>query len=373
MIKITHALSTKDPVKFMSDIVEGHWSSLNILRRPNGKQPAEYNNNSLIYKVNGLLEEYKKDIYLTDIANDDTKLNGLHIDFLKYLTDKNYSKLKTCITGTPKELEQIVDDVFSQFGSDIFEEKNESGTLGASKFSQLLISRIFNYKTFRSSDKCIVLYNKLELEGKYCPYCNSNQFEIISKEEPTEKNHKSSNGLLLFDLDHFFLKYKHPFLALAFYNLIPCCPTCNSRVRGDVDFSLKTHINPYHESFHEHFEFTLDSMSILRSTMAKKLTTFELSIKQRSNSTRQGDMTCKDLKITNKLDSKVYTNDVIHVASTFLKYHNKNSLEFSDMLHGIHGQNVPFSSKFISDVQRGKLRLDIVNLYRKRINLPILT
>ncbi|ODW56533.1 hypothetical protein CA159_24670 [Vibrio parahaemolyticus] len=373
MIKITHSLSVNDKEKFMSNIVDDHWTSLNKKKESKSSSPKPYNNHSLVYKIETLISEYESGTHLNDIANKNKAINDIHIDFLKYLTSDNYSNLKTCIKGNPTELEILSNDIFSKFGFEIFEEQKKRGGIVGSKFSHLLLKRVFNYKSFRSSDKCIELYKKLDLEGKYCPYCNSNQFEIISKEVPTKNKHVSQNGLLLFDLDHFFLKYKHPFLALAFYNLIPCCPSCNSRVRGDIDFSLNTHINPYDESFHEHFEFSLDKKSVLLSTMTKKLSKFDLRIDQRPSSTRSEDITCVDLKILHRLDSQIYKGDVENIANTFLKYHNKKNENFVDTLHGINGQHVPLASKDISNVQRGKLKLDIVNIYREGSSLPLIT
>ena len=47
----------------------------------------------------------------------------------------------------------------------------------------------------------------------------------------------------------------YPYLALSFYNLIPSCPICNSRLKGNKKFNLKSHVHPFAESFHELVRF----------------------------------------------------------------------------------------------------------------------
>ncbi|GIM50627.1 hypothetical protein [Capnocytophaga stomatis] len=58
--------------------------------------------------------------------------------------------------------------------------------------------------------------------------------------------------------DHWFPRSKYPLLALSFYNLIPSCNVCNSSVKGDKDFSLKTHFHPYHKVDDLKFTFSYD-------------------------------------------------------------------------------------------------------------------
>lgn len=364
MIKISESLkSTSD--NFMSTLVEEYWNNLNIKNSNN-----ENNKYSLTYKLDQLIEEYSEKKHFLEVSNNDNKLHSIQLNFLKYLSNDNYKNLILCIKGLPHELESISLDVFNNFGISIFEEKKPDGSLGSTSFSNLLIKRIFNYTTFRSSPKCVALYKKLDLEGKYCPYCNSNQFEVISDVVPTKNNHISDCGLLLFDLDHFFLKYKHPFLALAFYNLIPCCPICNSRVRGSTNFTLETHINPYSHSFHDHFEFNISKDEILKSLFNKKLTKFNLNINKKASSLRLHDISQCEFKIDKKVKTKVYEDDVKNVADTFIKYHNRNHEQYMDNVHGLNEQHIPSSSKSISNIQRGKLKLDILNLYRTTKRLP---
>lgn len=77
-----------------------------------------------------------------------------------------------------------------------------------------------------------------------CPYCNRQY--IFS----AGNGHKVSA-----QFDHFYSKTKYPYLALSFYNLIPCCPTCN-KAKGEEPIK----INPYLEGFGINGKIQIDSI-----------------------------------------------------------------------------------------------------------------
>lgn len=74
-----------------------------------------------------------------------------------------------------------------------------------------------------------------------CPYCNRNYINTV-----IDKNRK---GIVRPTFDHFFPQKHHPFLALSFYNLIPCCYYCNSSLKSATPTSIDTHIHPYYEGY----------------------------------------------------------------------------------------------------------------------------
>jgi len=74
-------------------------------------------------------------------------------------------------------------------------------------------------------------------ELKTCPYCNMGYILISQKDE------KGENGLRP-DIDHFFPKSKYPYLAMSFYNLIPCCKVCNYS-KGSKDTVEDGLLSPY--------------------------------------------------------------------------------------------------------------------------------
>jgi len=78
-----------------------------------------------------------------------------------------------------------------------------------------------------------------QLNVDTCPYCNRQYiFTVDSKKKVRPQ------------FDHFFSKKKYPYLALSFYNLIPCCPTCNY-IKGEerIDY------NPYFHEFGSKYLF----------------------------------------------------------------------------------------------------------------------
>lgn len=98
---------------------------------------------------------------------------------------------------------------------------------------------------------CSYLYTYL-LGVDVCPYCNS-QFVYTYRLNKLEEEDfiKSSipNGTTRAELDHFFPKNKFPFLAMSIFNLVPSCHTCNSSIKGYVEFDDKMleKINLYSE------------------------------------------------------------------------------------------------------------------------------
>jgi hypothetical protein len=74
-----------------------------------------------------------------------------------------------------------------------------------------------------------------------CPYCNRAYIYSVSR--------RKGNVEVRADLDHFFDKAEHPLLGLSFYNLVPSCTTCNSRLKARTPFTLDQYMHPYVEGF----------------------------------------------------------------------------------------------------------------------------
>lgn len=102
------------------------------------------------------------------------------------------------------------------------------------------IYMINQYSNIRNSYLHKVL-NALNLS--VCPYCNRQYIYSIDDGKQVSAQ-----------FDHFYSKSEHPYLALSFYNLIPCCPTCN-KAKGEN----KIEINPYMESFGTKGKIVIDN------------------------------------------------------------------------------------------------------------------
>lgn len=74
-----------------------------------------------------------------------------------------------------------------------------------------------------------------------CPYCNRNYTFTIPSRNDKETPARP-------EFDHFYAESNYSFLVLSFYNLVPCCHTCN-HVKG----AKKTGINPYFRAFDAKF------------------------------------------------------------------------------------------------------------------------
>jgi len=137
------------------------------------------------------------------------------------------------------------------------------GSIGYSKFSA----------------KGTTLYNAYDLAQKLkvniCPYCNRNYTFTIK-----EKNSKSTRP----DFDHFYDKGTYPILALSFYNLIPSCILCNSRLKSTAKFSINTHLHPYKDSFNDYAKFKL---KILDSKFYYDEKSFEIKLETKEEKAKK--------------------------------------------------------------------------------------
>lgn len=79
------------------------------------------------------------------------------------------------------------------------------------------------------------------LNTPVCPYCNREFINSIV----SRKNRKIIGPTF----DHFFSQMDYPFLKLSFYNLIPSCTTCNSRLKNQIEFDFDHFLYPYTESY----------------------------------------------------------------------------------------------------------------------------
>lgn len=82
-----------------------------------------------------------------------------------------------------------------------------------------------------------------ELKVNTCPYCNRQYTFTVNKDKKTKPQ-----------FDHFYPKSKYPYLALSFYNLIPCCSICN-QLKKDSNNGL---LHPYYEGFGDDFYFDIN-------------------------------------------------------------------------------------------------------------------
>ncbi|MFD0836690.1 hypothetical protein ACFQ0I_13005 [Mariniflexile aquimaris] len=195
------------------------------------------------------------------------------------------TNIKYILTAEPKDLEKIINEFISKgYQKKIINKKGKLNKLG------LDIETLFNYKGFRDSKKAIWLAENLNI--KTCTYCNT-QYTLF-----VEHNSKKK---LLFHLDHFFPKSVYPYLSLSYYNLIPCCASCNMS-KSDKPYNIADNIHPYEDS--------LDEIAKYKAT-SKSLAQFLLNVNKNENMIElQLNVRAKyigDLKIEKKLSN--YKNE----------------------------------------------------------------
>tara|TARA_R110000764_G_scaffold238954_2_gene337085 strand:- start:32967 stop:33962 length:996 start_codon:yes stop_codon:yes gene_type:complete len=229
-------------------------------------------------------------------------------DIFRYLKQD----LRKIITSKPAALENIINDFDKKgYQARILDAKGEKlNAIGKE------LKDCFRYINFRSSKKAIWLSEKLNI--KSCVYCNT-QYSLTVQRKKDVK--------MLFHLDHFFSKELYPYLSLSFYNLIPCCASCNMG-KSDKSFKLSESIHPYIESLDEIAKYSTEPASLVKYLLDINKNENEINLLLEIRNKHLGDK-----KLQDKLDNyKKHFNiegqyeqfkDV--VAETYLKslYYNK--------------------------------------------------
>lgn len=180
------------------------------------------------------------------IIDDQDNLNKFkHLrDF--FLLIKN--NLESIIKSTPVEINTKIESSIYSYQNDIEAKKG--------------IEIVFSYETLISTGFKLnngSIWDNYSITAKLnlsvCPYCNRNWINTI-------KNKSTDGKITSPQLDHFFSKSDYPLFRLSFYNLIPSCETCNSRLKKDIDFKLASNIHPLIEGYKHNVKFITIPRSI---------------------------------------------------------------------------------------------------------------
>lgn len=237
------------------------------------------------------------------------------------------TNLRRIITAKPKELEVII----KEFDKKGYQSRILKANHKSLNKTGLEIKEIFGYKRFRKSQKATWLSEQLNI--KSCVYCNTQYSLNVKRKDGTK---------LLFHLDHFFSKEIYPYLSLSFYNLLPCCASCNMG-KSDKAFNLIEYIHPYVDSLDEIAKFEAERSSLVEFLLDMNKNEHKIKLLLELRTKHSGDS-----KKQQKLDNyKEYFriegqydqfNDV--VAETYLKslYYNghrrKELVEFFEKEKG---------------------------------------
>lgn len=342
MIKIQEHLNRDDADTYLDSCALKLWDFYNKKLDDN----SDYRHFSLIKRLDRLILESDQQKYLTDIANNDIKVLERHKLFYKYLKDDNYAKLKSLIISRPEKLVLLRGEIFEILELTDLYVKN--GQIKQTSFSEILIDKIFIYKNYRSSQICTELLNEMNLQNTHCPYCNYNKVSVvpITAEDPQDKKDKA-----YLDIDHFYPKAQYPYFALSFYNLIPSCHTCNSSEKGNIEFSIQTHTNPYHKSYNASHKFVIDSDFFVKGR------TNDLYLE---NKAQQTDLMDKDLRLSDRY-KLIYLKNINSLINQYIDYqHYRNSPDYHKDYSDALLQKVPKKDNEILKYDGGKMFRDIL-------------
>lgn len=142
--------------------------------------------------------------------------------------------------GSPEDLRKIMDAASYLCSTE---------TQAAVAAFQAESATFFNYGKFAS--KRTKGWNAYALCGaanyKICPYCQQS-FAVALSSTKSGKSFRPT-------LDHFYPKSEYPYLGLSLYNLVPSCQTCNSSLKGQINFGDTDHLHPYEDDEHIRFEW----------------------------------------------------------------------------------------------------------------------
>lgn len=227
--------------------------------------------------------------------------NGKCLRFFKDLSNNQYQLLRRILSGNPNDLNRIAGEFKRKIDEKVYPEIKYRSAKGKPLLFGDKLNSVFNYDSFISKEK--VGWNAYELAKalgvNVCSYCNRNYTHTVTK---------GRDYYVRPEFDHFLPKYKFPFLAISFYNLIPSCHTCNSNLKLKVDFNTRSYLHPYLSSFDDIAKFSVEFVDKKRLTADQiaaqygamffqgKVDGFEIKLKKKRKS------------VSNYLFSKVQRN-----------------------------------------------------------------
>jgi len=281
------------------------------------------------------LETFRNNLPNITSVNKNNKQESLNkivlaIEELNFVNFYNKS-----LTGGVGQIQDIIRDLqkkrdhFIQF----LAKKKISDEIKKDFFNHL--SDVFSYDEFKKKDSNWNAYEWVKyLDLKVCPYCNRQFIHYYWDENDVKKMRPA--------LDHFYPKGLYPFLGVSLFNLVPSCYTCNSSFKGEIDFFLKKHMNPFEEDFGKDGKFRTDfkllengTHDITYLTSVKTTDDFKLDLKIKT------DDTGLESKINNSNDTfkinGLYQNHKDYAHEIIKKTHMYNKSRLEDLMNSFGG------------------------------------
>ena len=161
---------------------------------------------------------------------------------------------------------------------------------------------------------------------KSCVYCNA-QYAVAAKKGETNR---STMHYSAYTIDHCLPKSKYPYLATSYFNLYPCCSTCN-KFKGNRPPIFELYIKPSDPVVNRNpFAFHLDSRSFIDYSMSGDADDLMITLKTR---TGVNDQELKDYENYFHLN-KLYGNYNDTVEEVIWKYRMYNKAGREALLAG---------------------------------------
>lgn len=135
-------------------------------------------------------------------------------EYVQKIIDRYPSNL---LTVKPSEMGDVIEDFEAILNDEELTRVLKVGRNAKKPFWEILVSQMM-YQEIR---RWIFPEYIRRQELKTCVYCNANY--TIS----------DADGIAYYDLDHWKPKSKYPFLCISFFNLQPCCHSCNMHKGND--------------------------------------------------------------------------------------------------------------------------------------------
>ncbi len=191
--------------------------------------------------------EYYNSCYTIRDSEKSTKFEKLK----GWLNEEN--RIENIISGEP-ELIYCINECFKIFVDDQFgcgtyttfitpENKRTAILNNDVKLFFQNVEQIFDY-SFLGKNKDYTSYTLTRnLDIRTCVYCNRTY--TLTQTEYGTTGERDGGRIMNPQLDHYFPQSKYPLLQVSFFNLIPSCDICNSRVKNNFEFDLNIHSHPY--------------------------------------------------------------------------------------------------------------------------------
>lgn len=347
MINLKHHLSNyvSSPDVLLKEKSESVWGFLNKeIDKITGKKPG---GKSITDKAKSFLSEVQGTVHRAKYG---TAAAQRHQTVMSYILQADV--LKQLITSEPKQLANYASILDAKLLKDDFEKIN-----GNISFSELLLTKVFNYKTYRDSIFCAELYISLHFSKVTCPYCNEYSVKVVEF-----INKKDQKPLLHFDLDHFYLKHRYPYLALSFYNHIPSCKYCNSLHKREKIFTIDSHIHPYRDNFDAFYYFYYSH----RALMGEKID----DVKIRKNKAPFVDKLCEELELEDRYRENLeyarinHLIDILADNADLLYDPNRNSgADLERLKMRLHDFGLTTEARKILQKPWSKMQRDLVKIF----------